>query len=143
MVPISSTPLFSTYRQGENRITSSILAVFERVGLSLTEEILSRASSESTLETVAFTNQPATGTNLVPDARISADFTYLFEVKTARGTVDEKRLRTHLKVLGAGAAAVRPHTRCNTAAGDCLAGGPTGGVVPLRCVARCHHRGPG
>ncbi|WP_435111751.1 hypothetical protein [Nocardiopsis synnemataformans] len=99
---MSFTPLFSTYRQGENRITSSMLAVFERVGLSLTEEILSRASGESTLETVAFTNQPATGAGSVPDARISADFTYLFEVKTARGTVDEKQLRAHLKALGEG-----------------------------------------
>ncbi|MFD6952958.1 MULTISPECIES: hypothetical protein [unclassified Nocardiopsis] len=42
------------------------------------------------------------GTGSVPDARISADFTYLFEVKTARGTVDEKQLRAHLKALGEG-----------------------------------------
>ncbi len=38
---MSSTPLFSTYRQGEHRITLSMLPVFERVGLFLTEEILS------------------------------------------------------------------------------------------------------
>ncbi|MEU1899298.1 hypothetical protein ABZ512_13020 [Nocardiopsis dassonvillei] len=34
-----STPLFSTYSQGENRITSSMLAVFEYVGLPLFETI--------------------------------------------------------------------------------------------------------
>lgn len=97
-----STPLFSTYSQGENRVTSSMLAVFERVGLSLTETILARASGESTLETVVFTNQPATGKGTVPDARISADFTYLFEVKTVRNAVqDPIQLTGHLEHLDA------------------------------------------
>ncbi|WP_211717849.1 hypothetical protein [Nocardiopsis sp. MG754419] len=95
-----STPLFSTYSQGENRVTSSMLAVFERAGLSLTETILAKASGESTLETVVFTNQPATGQGTIPDARIAADFTYLFEVKTARNAIqDPKQLTGHLKRL--------------------------------------------
>ncbi|MDT0330582.1 hypothetical protein, partial [Nocardiopsis lambiniae] len=51
---VSCTPLFSTYRQGGNRVTSSMLAVFERIGLSLVEEILAKASDEATLETVCF-----------------------------------------------------------------------------------------
>ncbi|WP_285732728.1 hypothetical protein [Nocardiopsis sp. ATB16-24] len=51
------------------------------------------------MKTVAFTNQPATGTGSIPDARISADFTYLPDVKIAHGTVDEKQLRAHLKTL--------------------------------------------
>ena len=46
---MTSTPLFSTYRQGENHVTLSMLAVFERVGLSLTETILARALGEPTL----------------------------------------------------------------------------------------------
>ncbi len=97
---MTSTPLFSTYSQGENRVTSSTLAVFERVGLSLTETILARASGESTLETVVFTNQPAANKGTVPDARIAADFTYLFEVKTARNAIqDLKQLTGHLKRL--------------------------------------------
>ncbi|WP_150244119.1 hypothetical protein [Nocardiopsis quinghaiensis] len=100
---MSSTPLFSTYRQGENRVTSSMLAVFERIGLSLVEEILAKASGEATLETVTFTNQPKAGKGSVPDARISADFTYLFEVKTVRGTVGAKQLRCHLANLKEGA----------------------------------------
>ncbi|MEU5859267.1 hypothetical protein ABZ799_28480 [Nocardiopsis dassonvillei] len=95
-----STPLFSTYSQGENRVTSSMLAVFERVGLSLTETILARASGESTLETVVFTNQHATGKGTIPDARIAADFTYLFEVKTVRNAIqDPKQLTGHLEHL--------------------------------------------
>lgn len=95
-----STPLFSTYRQGENRVTSSMLAVFERVGLSVTETILARASGESTLETVVFTNQHSTGKGIVPDARIAADFTYLFEVKTTRNAIqDPEQLTGHLQFL--------------------------------------------
>lgn len=95
-----STPLFSSYSQGENRVTSSVMAVFERVGLSLTETILARASGESTLETVVFTNQFSTGRGTVPDARIAADFTYLFEVKTARNAVkDPGQITGHLKLL--------------------------------------------
>jgi hypothetical protein len=99
---VSSTPLFSTYRQGENRVTSSMLAVFERIGLSLVEEILAKASGEATLETVTFTNQPKANKGSVPDARISADFTYLFEVKTVRGAVDAQQLHSHLANLAAG-----------------------------------------
>ncbi|WP_042285195.1 hypothetical protein [Nocardiopsis alba] len=99
---MSFTPLFSTYRQGENRVTSSMLAVFERLGLSLVEEILAKASGEATLETVTFTNQPKAGKGSVPDARISGDFTYLFEVKTDRGTVDTQQLRGHLENLEEG-----------------------------------------
>ncbi|MFC9085475.1 hypothetical protein [Nocardiopsis dassonvillei] len=88
---MSSTPLFSTYRQGETRATSSMLAVFERVGLSLTERILAKASGESTLETVSFTNQLSTSEGTVPDARIAADFTYLFEVKTVPNAIKAAR----------------------------------------------------
>ncbi len=33
-------PLFSTYRQGENRVTASMLAVFERLDFSLLERLL-------------------------------------------------------------------------------------------------------
>ncbi|MEU3308419.1 hypothetical protein [Nocardiopsis sp. NPDC006832] len=99
---MSSTPLFSTYRQGENRVTSSMLAVFERIGLSLVEEILAKASGEATLETVTFTNQPKANKGSVPDTRISADFTYLFEVMTVRGTVDAQQLESHLENLEEG-----------------------------------------
>ena len=34
-------PLFSTYRQGENRVTASMLAVFERLDFSLRLDSLS------------------------------------------------------------------------------------------------------
>jgi len=79
---MAKNPLFSTYRQGENRVTSSMLAVFERIDLSLLETILAAAAGESSLQMVSFTNQPPSKGRSVPDARISANFAYWFEVKT-------------------------------------------------------------
>jgi hypothetical protein len=77
-------PLFSTYRQGENRVTSSMLAVFERIDLSILESLLTAATGEASLQLVSFVNQPIGKGTSVPDARISAHFAYWFEVKTAR-----------------------------------------------------------
>lgn len=34
---MANNPLFSTYRGGENRVTSSMIAVFQRLELSLLE----------------------------------------------------------------------------------------------------------
>ncbi len=96
---MTKNPLFSTYRQGENRVTSSMLAVFERIDLSLLETILASAAGESSLQMVSFTNQPP-GKRSVPDARISARFAYWFEVKTARNALGSRQLAEHLANLG-------------------------------------------
>jgi hypothetical protein len=96
---MAKNPLFSTYRQGENRVTSSILAVFERIDLSLLETILAAAAGEASLQIVSFINQPP-GRRSVPDARISARFAYWFEVKTARNALGNRQLAEHLAVLG-------------------------------------------
>jgi hypothetical protein len=93
-------PLFSTYRQGENRVTSSMLAVFERIDLSLLETILAAASGESSLQMVSFTNQPPGKGRSVPDARISARFAYWFEIKIARNALGSHQLAEHLVNLG-------------------------------------------
>ena len=92
------TPLFSTYRQGENRVTGSMLAVFERIDLMLVERLLGAASGESELQMVDFRNQVA-GDESVPDASISAHFKYLFEVKTERQWVAADQLQRHLTSL--------------------------------------------
>lgn len=91
-------PLFSTYKQGENRVTSSMLAVFERIDVAAVETLLQVAAEESALELVRFDNQ-VPGVGSVPDAAISANFRYLFEVKIKRGTVDISQLRAHLNGL--------------------------------------------
>ncbi len=96
---MSKNPLFSTYRQGENRVTSSMLAVFERIDLSLLERLLAASSGESTLEMVTFSNQPAGKGSSIPDARISARFSFWFEVKTSRNALGPVQLKEHLKNL--------------------------------------------
>lgn len=100
---MSKRPLFSSYRQGENRVTGSILAVFERLDLSTLERILRLATEESSLELVRFDLVKPEGTGpTVPDGRIAASFKYLFEVKTAYGALRHKQLQGHLKHLEEG-----------------------------------------
>jgi len=89
--------LFSTYRQGENRVTSSVIAVFERIGLGLVERLLGAAAGESALELVTFRNQVGRTPGSVPDAEISANFRFLFEVKTERDQVRQEQLLAHLR----------------------------------------------
>ncbi|MCQ4085219.1 hypothetical protein NGB36_32845 [Streptomyces sp. RB6PN25] len=97
-------PLFSTYRTGENRVTSSTMAVFERIDLALVQELLETATGGAgELPTVSFHNQVTTD-EAVPDARISARFTWWFETKTTRGAYTgeghgRSQLRAHARQL--------------------------------------------
>jgi hypothetical protein len=93
-------PLFSPYRQGENRITASLMAVFERIDLSKVERLLAVSSGESALQLFSFENQVRSKRSAsVPDARISASFSLWFETKTAPGQVRQDQLRRHLEHL--------------------------------------------
>jgi hypothetical protein len=80
-----------------------MLAVFERIDLSVLESILSAVTGEAALSMVAFTNQPVGAGQSVPDARISANFAYWFEVKTERDALRERQITEHLANLGRGA----------------------------------------
>lgn len=97
-------PLFSPYRAGENRVTSSTIAVFERIDLALVKELLESASAMGEeLPAVTFENQ-IVGEGSVPDARISGRFTWWFETKTNRNGYaaeghDRTQLRHHAKHL--------------------------------------------
>lgn len=83
-------PLFSSYRAGENRVTSSTLAVFERIDLALVTELLASSTGlGADLTGVTFVNQ-VPGPGSVPDAMISAHFTWLFETKTTVGAYDKE-----------------------------------------------------
>ena len=92
-------PLFSSYRTGENRVTASIMAVLERIDLGVVERLLSAATGEANLPLVSFENQVAAKDGSVPDAGISANFRYLFEVKTTAQAVNTKQLEEHLAHL--------------------------------------------
>lgn len=93
----TKAPLFSTYRQGENRVTGSVLAVFQRIDAGHLARLLSESTGESDLAFVSFANQAAGSGGSVPDAEISASFHYLFEVKTATNALTKQQLAAHLK----------------------------------------------
>jgi hypothetical protein len=80
-----------------------MLAVFERIDLSLLEAVLAAASGESSLQMVSFINQPPGKAHSIPDARISARFAYWFEVKTTRNALRSRQLDEHLSNLGSAA----------------------------------------
>lgn len=82
--------LFPTYSQGENRVTFAILAVFERIAIQLVTSILAAATGDSALSLVTFQSQPSLRTGgRRPDASISANFNYLFEVKRVPGQITD------------------------------------------------------
>jgi hypothetical protein len=91
-------PLFSTYTQGENRVTSTVIAVLEHVNNQLAEDILEALTDESDLSLVSFDNQ-VTGVDSVPDAAIKSSTSLWFETKTSRDAVDKEQLENHLHAL--------------------------------------------
>lgn len=84
---MAGNPLFSTYRQRENRITAAVLAVFERVGADVTARVLQSADRDHrAIAFGEFANQrKAQDSKTVADARISGDYCHLFEFKTEDG----------------------------------------------------------
>lgn len=93
-----ANPLFSTYRQGENRVTSTIMAVFEHISNALTEDILGVLFDESDLSLLSFDNQ-VVGVESVPDAAIRSSVSVWFETKTKRDAVNQDQLERHLTEL--------------------------------------------
>jgi hypothetical protein len=95
-----ANPLFSTYSQGENRVTASILAVFERISFAIVEQILQSLLQEPETSLLTFRNQPP-GPSSTPDARIRASFSYWIETKRVSNKVRAGQLKAHLKALDA------------------------------------------
>ena len=93
-----SNPLFSTYSQGENRVTSTIMAVFERLSFAIVEQILQSLLEEPETKMLSFQNQPS-GPKSVPDARISASFSYWIETKITKNSIRSSQLKNHLAAL--------------------------------------------
>jgi len=85
--------IFSTYKTGENRVTASILAVFQSLSLSRIERLIGALLEEAEFEMVRFQNQPSQGGPGIPDAVISSHFQILLETKIARHAVREAQLR--------------------------------------------------
>jgi hypothetical protein len=96
-----SGPIFSRYRQGENRVTATLMAVLQRVNGSLVELILQRLLADDALELIRFNNQPR-GDGSTPDAVIRGSFSFWIETKTAKNAIREDQLVKHLKLLSDG-----------------------------------------
>jgi len=92
-----SNNLFSTYSQGENRITSTILAVLGRISHDFVTRLFSAFFDEE-IQMIQFENQPA-GKDSRPDARLHASFSYWIETKAEAGAVKVEQLKNHLKAL--------------------------------------------
>ena len=95
-----TTPLFSTYRQGENRVTASFLAVLERLSLPNMDRILQDLVGERYSSIIVFKNQPK-GDDSRPDAKIETRPSIWIETKTARNAVRVSQIKDHLKVVAA------------------------------------------
>lgn len=93
--------LFSTYRQGENRITSTFLAVLQRLSLPNIDRILRALIEETTFSLVSFENQPRRKRS-TPDARIRTGPAIWIETKTESNAVRSEQIRRHLESLGDG-----------------------------------------
>ncbi|MCY3682679.1 MAG: hypothetical protein OXH16_14860 [Gemmatimonadetes bacterium] len=94
-----SNNLFSTYRQGENRITSTFLAVLQRLSLPNIDRILGTLIGDTAFSLVSFENQPK-GERSTPDARIRTGSDIWIETKTKPNAVRSEQVMRHLKSLG-------------------------------------------
>ena len=90
-----TTPLFSTCRQGENRVTSTLLAVLQRLSLPNIDWILQALLDDEGFNLIAFENQPKLRDS-IPDARIATGPSILVGTKTACNAVNNRLLNHHL-----------------------------------------------
>jgi len=89
--------IFSTYSQGENRVTSSIIQVLRNLPINVVEHFLIMFSEKDTQSFFHFENQ-VKGKDSVPDAEISANFRLLFETKIVPNGINEGQLDKHLEL---------------------------------------------
>ena len=96
-----TTSLFSLYRQREDRVTSTILAVLERLSLPNIERILQGLLNEKTFSLITFENQPK-GKSSRPDAKIRTSPAVWIETKTWHNSVNHVQIKNHLQSLASG-----------------------------------------
>ena len=96
-----TTPLFSTYSQGENRVTATFLAVLQRLSLPNIDRILGALLDDQAYGLLTFNNQPK-GKSSIPDAKIETGRSIWIETKTELNAVNHTQLENHLQNLGPG-----------------------------------------
>ncbi len=91
-----TTNLFSSYRQGENRVTATFMAVLQRLSLPNIDRILGALLGETDFSLVTFINQPR-GKDSTPDAKIKTGDSIVIETKTKPNEVDTNQVKRHLE----------------------------------------------
>ena len=108
-----SLGIFSTYRAGENRVTSSLLAVLRSLSIDRMQRIVGAMLGEASTELIKINNQVAQSERVkdeqgrvhrrqfdsVPDGELRANFRLLLETKTKGESVDSEQLTEHLERL--------------------------------------------
>lgn len=89
--------IFSTYSQGENRITATFLAVLQELSLSRIDYLLGAMLEDDNFNSISFANQPSLGGKGVSDAEISSGMQLFLETKIVRNAVEEGQLIRHLE----------------------------------------------
>ena len=89
-------PLFSPYRQGENRVTGTFMAVLERLSLPNIDRILRALLEEDSFSLVPFQNQLKLPES-VPDAAIRPGTSVWIETKTSSDATRRCQIENHLK----------------------------------------------
>lgn len=89
--------IFSTYSQGENRVTSTLIHTLRCLPINLVERFLEMMIDDETKGFFHFKNQ-VNGENSKPDAEISANFKIIIETKTEKGGINEKQKKNTSKL---------------------------------------------
>lgn len=93
-----ATPMFSTYSAAENRVTSTILAVFERLNTATVTRILQVLMEDLTIELIEYVNQVRFSES-IPDGRIKGLFDYVIETKIVPNKIRKDQIENHCKML--------------------------------------------
>lgn len=93
-----SNSIFSTYSTTENQVTSTILAVFERLNSNTVTNILQIIMEDSTLELIKYDNQIKNpNSQSVPDGRIKGLFDFFIETKITEKSINIQQIEKHCK----------------------------------------------
>ncbi len=90
--------IFSNYSTPENRVTATILAVFEKISSTTVTRILQVLIEDSTIELIEYENQVKV-TDSIPDGRIKGLFDYMIETKITKGAIKKEQIENHCKAL--------------------------------------------
>lgn len=90
--------IFSTYNTAENRVTSTILAVLERLNTLTVTQLLQILMEDSTIELIQYENQ-VKSSDSIPDGRIRGLVDYIIETKIVPNSIKKKQILHHCNYL--------------------------------------------